>query len=411
MSKKDDAVPTAQGEATSADCRTPDFSLVVEALRRHTRATGQKPLTIGGWEAEDEAIGPPSSLVASLEALPMRLRRYTYLGDLRRPKQQAAALFRSSIRLGADALTERHFAILPNSTQALLLALLTLRDQGVQHVVVAAPVYFSAIEVCRRLGLEVQILPAADFVTGALDVAAIAHAMARSRSALLLTNPAYSIGVEYESSTLRALFAALPADRPIILDETRMGLHWRREAPWYEADFPAQAVVIRSPSKIFFVSGAKTSLLIAVPSFIRRLEKLSEAIVGSVPGVLEETALAHLQFLRMWRDEARKSSVGPALRWRQGVIAQLQANLDLVQSTLRQHGLTVSPVNSGPYALAARQSYDGERLDCVRLASEYGTLAMSGDYFFHERAGWIGVRLNLSVPGTRLAAALERIAK
>jgi aspartate/methionine/tyrosine aminotransferase len=210
---------------------------------------------------------------------------------------------------------------------------------------------------------------------------------------------------------LRALFAALPADRPIILDETRMGLHWRREAPWYEADLPAQAVVIRSPSKIFFVSGAKTSLLIAAPTFIRRLEKLSEAIVGSVPGVLEETALAHLQFWRKWRDEAHESSVGPALRWRRGVIAQLQANLDLVRPTLQRHGLTVSPVDSGPYALAARQSHDGERLDCVRLAGEYGTLVMSGDYFFHERAGWMGVRLNLSVPGARLATALERIAR
>jgi aspartate/methionine/tyrosine aminotransferase len=299
---------------------------------------------------------------------------------------------------------------LPNSTQALLLALMALRDQGVQEVVAAAPIYFSAIEVCRRLGIAVRILPAADFVTGALDVAAIAHAMARSRSALLLTNPAYSIGVEYESSTLRALFAALPADRPIILDETRMGLHWRREAPWYEADFPAQAVVIRSPSKIFFVSGAKMSLLIAAPAFVCRVETVSEAIVGSAPGALEETSLAYLQVWRNWRNEARMGRVGPALRWRQGVIAQLQANLDLVQPTLRRLGLTVSPVDSGPYALAARQSHDGERLDCVRLAGEFGTLAMSGDYFFHERVGWMGVRLNLSVPGARLATALERIA-
>jgi aspartate/methionine/tyrosine aminotransferase len=408
VSKKYD---TAQAEATNADFCAPDFSLVVEALQRHTHATGQEPLSIGGWEAEDEAIGPPNSLVASLEVLPARLRTYTYLGELRRPKKQAAALFRPSVRLGCESLTENHVAVLPNSTQALLLALVTLREQGVQEVVVAAPVYFSAVEVCRRLGLEVSIIPAADFVTGALDVAAIAHAMTRSRSALLLTNPAYSIGVEYESSTLRAIFAALPADRPVILDETRMGLHWWRETPWYEAQFPAQAIVIRSPSKVFFVSGAKMSLVIAAPAFVRRVEKLSESMVGSAPGALEETALAYLQFWRLWRDEARKSDVGPALRWRRGVIAQLQANLERVRPTLQRHGLTVSPVNSGPYALAARQSHTQESLDCVRLAGEYGTLAMSGDYFYHTRAGWMGVRLNLSVPGARLAAALERIAR
>jgi aspartate/methionine/tyrosine aminotransferase len=410
VSTKDDAAPTAQGEATSADCRAQDFSLVVEALRQHTHATGRKPLTIGGWEAEDEAIGPPSSLVASLEGLPMRLRRYTYLGDLRRPKKQAAALFRPSMRLGGDALTESHIAILPNSTQALLLTLLTLRDQGVQHVVVAAPVYFSAVEVCRRLGLDLSIIPAADFVTGGLDIATVAQAMARAHSALLLTNPAYSIGVEYETATLHALFTALPAGRPVILDETRMGLHWRREAPWYDGEFPAQAIVIRSPSKVFFVSGAKTSLLIAAPGFVRRVEKLSESIVGSAPGALEETALAYLHCWRQWRDEAQQSEMGPALRWRRGVVARLQANLDLVRTALQQRGLVVSPVNSGPYALAARQSSDRESLDCVWLAREHGTLAMSGDYFFHERVDWAGIRINLTVPGERLVAALERVA-
>jgi aspartate/methionine/tyrosine aminotransferase len=387
-----------------------DFSLVMAALEEHRCATGQASLALSGWEAEDEEVGAPQSLIASLEAVPTRLYGYTYLRDLHASKERAAALLRTGIRLGGDSLTAKHVAIMPNSTQALLLALAALRDTGVEQVVVAAPVYFSVMEVCRRLGLRASVIPAADFITGALDLDTLVRALAHPHSALLLTNPAYSIGVEYDWPVLRALFAALPADRPVILDETRMGLHWQREAPWYDGEFPPQTVVIRSPSKVFFVSGAKSSLLFARPAFVHRVETLSESLLGSAPCTLEATALAYLRSWRSWRNEARKSGAGPALRWRRRVITRLQSNLDLVQPTLQRHGLTASPVNSGPYALAARQSHKRERLDCVRLAREYGTLAMSGDYFFHERAGWMGVRLNLSVPGLLLATALERIA-
>jgi aspartate/methionine/tyrosine aminotransferase len=402
----------AQSETLDASASAPDFSLVMEALEQHARATGQEPLSLSGWEAEDEAIGPPEALAAALAPLPARVCGCTYLRDLREPKEQAVALFRTGVRLGGAALTARHVSILPNSTQALLLTLAALRDQGVEQIVVAAPVYFSAVKACRWLGLTVSIIPAADFVTGALDLDTLARGMTWPRTALLLTNPAYSIGVEYDWPALRALFAALPSDRPIILDETRMGLHWRREEPWYDADFPPQAIVIRSPSKIFFVSGAKTSLLFAAPAFVRRVEAVSEALLGSAPGALEETALAYLRCWRRWRDEARRGDeAGMLLRWRRGVIERLRTNLDLARPALERQGFMISPVDSGPYALAARRSHDGGDLDCERLAGEHGALVMSASYFFHKRASWKGFRLNLGVPGERLSAALDRIAQ
>jgi aspartate/methionine/tyrosine aminotransferase len=391
--------------------RATDFSLVVEALELHTRTTGQEPLSISGWGTEDEAIRPPEELVTALEALPMRLRNYTYLRDLREAKERAAALFRTGVRLGGDALTASHVTIVPNSTQALLLTLAALRDQGVERIIVAAPVYFSAVEVAHRLGLLVSIIPATDFVTGALDLEALAQAMTWPRSALLLTNPAYSIGVEYDWPTVRALFDAAPQGQPIILDETRMGLHWQRVAPWYNADFPPQAIVIRSPSKIFFVSGAKTSLIFATPTFLRRVEALSESLLGSVSGALEETALAYLRCLRRWHAEARRSQDGPLLGWRRCIVSRLEANLDYARPTLERNGFQVSPINSGPYALAARRTNNGDTMDCARLAAAHGALAMSAEYFFHQRPGWMGLRLNLGVPGERLTSALERLAR
>src|SRR5262249_3993991 len=271
---------------------------------------GQEPLSISGWETEDEEIGPPDMLVAALSAIPTQLRGSIYLRDLGEPKERAAALFRADVPLGGEPLTAHHVAVLPNSTHALLLTLAALRDQGVEYVVVATAVYFSAVEVCRRLGLAVSMIPAADFVTGALDLSALIRAIARPHSALLLTNPAYSIGVEYDWPTLDALFAMLPEDRPLILDETRMGLHWEREAPCHAVDFPPQASVIRSPSKVFFFSGAKSSLLFAAPAFVRRIEAVGESLLGSAPGALETTALGYLECWRAWCDEIQRGKVG-----------------------------------------------------------------------------------------------------
>jgi DNA-binding transcriptional MocR family regulator len=144
-----------------------------------------------------------------------------------------------------------------------------------------------------------------------------------------------------------------------------------------------------------------------MPAFVRRIHTASESLLGSVPGALEETALAYLRSWRRWHDEARRGQTGPLLRWRREVIARLQVNLELARPALQRQGFVVSPVNSGPYALAARRVGGRSDLDCVRIAGECGVLAMSAPYFHHERDGWQGLRLNLSVPGAQLISALE----
>lgn len=387
---------------------TRNFTTVVEALSLYTSATGLAPLSLGGWEAEDETIGPPPSLVTALEAIPARLHGYTYMRELHRAKSQAAQVFQDSLQIAGERLTERHVAVIENSTQALLLTFAALRDEGIEQVVVATPGYFAAVEVCRRLGFQVSCVPAASFLTGALDIPAIAAALKGRRAALLVTNPAYSVGVEYGWPSLRALFAAIPADCPVVLDETRLGLNWRDEAPWYVAEYPEQAIVIRSPSKIFFVSGMKTSLVLATPQRVRCIEYASESLVGSAPGALEETALAYLACWWAWMTEAQSSRVGPLRAWRRSVIARLRGNLRPSRAALEEQGFLLSPVDSGPYTLAAIPREGARAFDCAALARERGVLMMDSSYFYHESPSWLGFRLNLCVRAERLGEAIER---
>jgi histidinol-phosphate/aromatic aminotransferase/cobyric acid decarboxylase-like protein len=225
-----------------------DLHLVSKALRAYTRTTGQEPLLLGGWEAEDPAIVPPASLLERLLNIAPQPGIYAYGKDFHRAKEKAAEVFQLGVSLGGLPIGPEQVAVLQNSSQGLLLALTALRDQGVRHVVIAAPTYYATAVVCHHLGLKTTLLPAADYLTGALDLPRLAQALESPNTALILTNPAYSIGVEYPQEQLQTLFALRRAPTWVLLDETRLGLHWQEDRPWYTGSFPEQTLILRSPS-------------------------------------------------------------------------------------------------------------------------------------------------------------------
>jgi histidinol-phosphate/aromatic aminotransferase/cobyric acid decarboxylase-like protein len=386
-----------------------DFNAVVGALEEHASSTGRRSLSLGGWEADNPAILPPGGLVESLSKIPARLYGYTHMRELYAAKHRAAEVFAFGIRMEGLLLTPDHAAVLPNSTQAMLLILAVLKDQGIEHVVVAAPGYFAILEACRHLGLPLTVVPAADFLTGALDGQAILDAVRGRRSALILTNPAYCVGVEYSWTCLSSVFAALPEESLVVLDETRLGLNWHDEAPWYRADYPANVLVVRSPSKIFFIDGQKTSIVLAAPRLIHQIERVSEGLLGSLPGISEPVALAYLNCWQNWVDELCAAEPGPLLRWRDTVIACFKRNRRTAAVQLRRRGFTLSPVNSGPFLLAGVQHGEDIRLDSCHIARTVGVLTMDSSYFLHQHRGWAGFRVNLSGPQKDMTEAIARV--
>ena len=386
-----------------------DFTVVVEALRDFTQATGRVPVLLGGWEVEDAAIAPPPSLARKLAAVPHQPIHYTYCRDFHAAREQAAALFSRSMRVAGEAITPAQLAIVPNSSQGLLLALTALRETGITRAVIASPTYYGAVAVCRHLGLTCTFIPTLDFLTGALDVPRIAAAMRDPAAVLLLTNPAYSLGVEYTPAQLQTLFAALPAPSHILLDETRLGLHWQSDLPWYAMDFPVNTIILRSPSKIFLLNGAKTSILIALPALVRQMERLSEALLGSVAGNAQAVTLAYLDAWERWWAELDAQRVGPMRRWKRGVVAAFQQNLTQIRAMLMPYGCALSPVDSGPYALVGLAQRQSPALHSYRIAREQGVLLMTSDYFYHYHPAWQGFRMNLSCCPIQAREGIARV--
>jgi histidinol-phosphate/aromatic aminotransferase/cobyric acid decarboxylase-like protein len=381
----------------------------MEALGRYTNETGELPLMLSGWEVENPAITPPPGLLRHLGKRSLHLRRYTYARDLCHPREVAAEVFGDGLRFAGSHLSARHVSIQQNSTQALLLTLAALKERGVRRVIIAAPAYYAIETICRSLHLESVIVPAADFVTGALDIARLQDVARLSGSVVLVTNPAYSLGVEYTPATIHQVASALPSDSWLLLDETRLGLSWRYDEPWYPADLSPRTVVVRSPSKVFFIHGRKTSLLFGDPTLLRQVERLGEALVGSAVGDAEAVAMAYLESWRAWRDEIQLGLSGPMNHWHRRVIACLDRNRRAAQTALSPEGFTLSPIDSGPYVLAAAPFERLSSLKDLAGAREQGVMLMDSRYFFHEHPDWLGFRINLGSDLRQLSKGFARL--
>lgn len=379
------------------------------ALETFRLETGRQPYMLGGWDVEDDAIGPPEALEDKLCAIPPRPREYAYARAFSRARERAAEVFCSSVRFADAPVGPENVNILHSSTQALMLALAALKERGVRRVVVAAPAYFAAIDACKVLGCEVVVVPAADYLTGALDLDGLLRALRVPDSALLVTNPAYSIGVQHRAAKLRRLFAEMPTGTWVLLDETRLGLHWRDASPWYAGNFPERTLIVRSPSKVFFTNGLKTSLLFGPADVLRSIERLGESLVGSAAGNAEDVALAYLDAWSAWESEARTAKPGPLLAWRERVVGRLSANLAAVRRTLDEYGVVCSSVDSGPHVLAALPRTRLVGLDAAELARREGVQLMLSSHFFHESDEWSGFRINLCGDAARTDAALLRV--
>jgi aspartate/methionine/tyrosine aminotransferase len=386
-----------------------DLSAVTDGLKVYAQTTGKEPLMLGGWEASDETIGPPDCLLERVSAIQARPRKYTYGKDFSQARALAADLLQDGVRLGDAPLCAEQVAVLQNSSQGLLLALTALRERGVRRVVVAAPVYFAAVHICRHLGLEVSLVQAADFFTGALDAPRLANDLRGKASALLLTNPTYSLGTEYSDSQLQQLFAILPEETWVLLDETRLGLHWQHDLPWYAGRFPARTLVLRSPSKIFLLNGLKTSFLFGPAALICAIERLSEALVGSAAGNAEAVALAYLEAWSAWMREYQDGKIGPMRRWKRGLVRRLQEQYAAAEALLRPAGFRLSPVASGPYVLAGIERECWPDLDSAAIAREQGVLLMASSYFYHESQRYIGFRLHLCGNQAQMEEATLRV--
>jgi hypothetical protein len=93
------------------------------------------------------------------------------------------------------------------------------------------------------------------------------------------------------------------------------------------------------------------------------------------------------------------------------MVDRLKLNYAHFATQLSDAGFTLSPSDSGPYALAAAPLAYQEAINSCLLAETVGVLMMDASYFFHISDEWVGFRLNLCTTRRATSLAIDRVRK
>lgn len=387
------------------------FKVLLANVEAWETETQRQAFWLGGWEVDAPELRPPPPLRHRLRHRSSRApERYAFVSDCRRAKHGAADILGRQVTFDGAPLSPDNVAILPSSSQAILLVLSALQGVlSIHNLVVTGPVYFSTIGVSRCLRISCHHAPAADLLSPTPAADDLAKDCRRRRAALFLTNPAYGVGVRIPEERLRHLLETIPQNIPIVLDEALQGLDWTPNRLWSALDLPPNAVVIRSPSKLFFMNGRKCSIVVAAPSLVRQIEHLADVLIGGIHSDLEDDCLVYLSALAAWFEEHRSGIAGNFSRWHQRLVARLEKNRLSLVPIFRSVGFELSRVDSGYYSIACRTSCVRPSLDAMAVLRETGVVLTESKYIFHENDRQVALRVNLGAEAEALGAAASRI--
>lgn len=277
---------------------------------------------------------------------------------------------------------------------------LVLPESG-GRVVLTPPVYppfFEMIEEADAVSVTVPLREDADW---ALDLDGLERAFAAGVDAMLLCNPQNPTGRCHSRRTLEAL-ARLAARYGVFVvsDEVHAplahpGTRFTPFAPVARAA-GARSVTVTSASKAWNLAGLKCAVIVAAePATASLLERLPEELA------------ARTSILGLHANVAALS----CLRWRDGLLDQLVANVRLLEAELALHAPDVRVVRPDAGYLAwldFRATGLGD--DPARTLIDVGRVALnSGLAFGVEGRGF--ARINLACDPSTVVEAVQRIAR
>ncbi len=269
------------------------------------------------------------------------------------------------------------------------------------RVVLTPPVYppfFEMIEEADAVAVTVPLQEDADW---ALDLDGLERAFAAGVDAMLLCNPQNPTGRCHSRRTLEAL-ARLAARYGVFVvsDEVHAplahpGTRFTPFAPVARAA-GARSVTVTSASKAWNLAGLKCAVIVAAePATAGLLERLPEELA------------ARTSILGLHANVAALS----CLRWRDGLLGQLVANVRLLEAEVAVHAPDVRVVRPDAGYLAwldFRATGLGD--DPARTLIDVGRVALnSGLAFGVEGRGF--ARINLACDPSTVVEAVQRIAR
>ncbi|MDR2789265.1 MAG: aminotransferase class I/II-fold pyridoxal phosphate-dependent enzyme [Candidatus Accumulibacter sp.] len=265
------------------------------AIRRMTRIANQYGAINLSQGFPD--FDPPQALIeAGIRAMRDGPHQYAVTWGASDFRQALAA--KQSRLMGLDIDPDRHIVVTCGSTEAMMVAMLTVCDAG-DKVIVFSPFYENYDADAILSGAEPIFVPLAppafDF-----DPAVLEAAFARRPKAIILCNPANPSGKVFtEEELLTIARLAEKYDSFVITDEVYEHIVFAPHRHRYFASLPGmfeRTISCSSLSKTYSITGWRLGHVIAPPDLIDGARKVHDFLTVGAAAPLQAAAVTALKF-------------------------------------------------------------------------------------------------------------------
>ncbi|GKT10601.1 aminotransferase [Desulforhabdus sp. TSK] len=339
---------------------------------------------------------PPAELItAAKRALDEGYNQYAVTWGA--PRFRQALAHKQKHWMGLDLDPDAHIVVTCGSTEAMLVALMTVCNPG-DRVIVFSPFYENYAPDAILSGavpIHVPLHPP-DF---AFDPRELRHAFEDGAKALVLCNPSNPTGKVFTREEL--LFIAELAqefDAYVITDEVYEHIVYPPHVHTYMASLPGmfeRTLSCSSLSKTYSITGWRLGYVIAAPEVIAGARKVHDFLTVGAPAPLQEAAAVALDFPLAYYEQLQQDYT---------------RRKDLFLRYMDRAGLEYTTPQGAYYVLVDISPFGAEddKEFCRWLAREIGVAAVPGSSFFHEPVRHL-VRFHFAKREETLTAAGERL--
>jgi len=339
---------------------------------------------------------PPQPVIdAAVKA--MRNGPHQYAVTWGAPNFRQALIEKQQQWMGIDLNSEEHVVVTCGSTEAMIVALMTVCDPG-DKVIIFSPFY-------ENYGAD-TILSAAEPIYVPLeppefnfDPALLRKAFEQKPKALILCNPSNPCGKVFtlEELTLIADLAK-EFDTFVITDEVYEHIVYSPYRHCYMASLPEmfeRTISCSSLSKTYNMTGWRLGYIIASSKIIAGARKVHDFLTVGAAAPLQEAATVALKLPHHYYDEVQQGYT---------------RKRDLFSGYLNKAGLSYTSPQGAYYVLVDCSGFDvtDDVTFCRWLAKEIGVAAVPGSSFFHEPVNHL-IRFHFARDEAILQAAGERL--
>ena len=339
---------------------------------------------------------PPAELVAAAKrALDEGYHQYATTWGTKNFREALAK--KQTHFMGLDIDPNAHLTVTCGSTEAMMVAMMTVCNPGDQ-VVVFSPFYenYGADTIlCGAQPIFVPLRPP-DF---RFDPDELRRAFMQGVKAIVLCNPANPTGKVFTRAELQIIAdLAQEFDTFVLTDEVYEHIVYQPHQHTYIASLPGmfeRTLSCSSLSKTYAITGWRLGYVIAPEYVTAGARKVHDFLTVGAPHPLQEAAATALAFPSSYYDQLR---------------ADYTHRRDVFLEYLDEAGLTYTRPQGAYYVLVDVSEFGvtNDTEFCLWLAREIGVAAVPGSSFFREPVNHL-IRFHFAKREETLRAAGERL--